>query len=219
MAGAGHPTPIQTRGYETQEPKAMATELYQLRVAGMHQQEYNECVFYIQGDNLSAGDVIVNAKDLLDSWETNVKGSWLPMLPPTYYLDRVTAKRQDSSAGGVEVVLQYDNNTETGTAGGPAQATQLCPIVRLIPPMGVKSAGRFFLPAIYSGDINNGAPTASWITRLANLMSAWLLNNFGVGSIQWQLAIYSRKLDQFHLAQDFDTSPIVGWQKRRQRPF
>lgn len=197
----------------------MSTELYQLRIQGLNQQEYNECVVYCQGDNLSAGDVIVNAKDLLNSWETNVKTQWLDMLPSSYNLMRISAKRQDTAAGGVGVDTQYQYGTELGAQTGVAQVQQLCPIVRLIPPMGVKSAGRFFLPCISEGDIAANVPAAGWVTRLTALMVQWVQNNFGAGSISWQLAIYSRKLDQFHRALDFDTSPVIGWQRRRQRPY
>lgn len=197
----------------------MATELYQLRIQGLNQQEYNECVVYCQGDNLSAGDVIVNAKSLIDGWETNVKSAWLAMLPATYNLMRLTAKRQDIAAGGVEVVKQYDYGTELGAVAGTSQVQQLCPIVRLIPPMGVKSAGRFFLPCIAESDIGPNTPSAGWVDRNAALADAWVLNNFSNDSIIWQLAIYSRKLNQFHLVQDIDTSPIIGWQMKRKRPY
>lgn len=197
----------------------MATELYQLRIQGLVQQEYNECVIYCQGGNLSAGDVIVNGKDLVASWIANVKTKWLAMLPSDYQLLRLTAKRQDTTGGGVDITEQFQFGAETGTAAATCQATQLCPIVRLIPPMGVKSAGRFFLPCISTSDIEQNVPVAGWVTRLATLMGAWVLTDFGSGTITWSIAIYSRKLDQFHLAQDFDTSPVVGFQRRRQRPY
>ena len=197
----------------------MATELYQLRIQGLNQQEYNECVVYCRGDNLSAGDVIVNAKDLLASWEQNIKTAWLDLLPASYNLMRISAKRQATGSGGVEIVTQYQYGVELGGVSGVAQVQQLCPIVRLIPPMGVKSAGRFFLPCIAESDIASNTPSVGWVNNLSSLMLLWVLNNFGSGTIDWQLAIYSRKLDSFSLCMNFDTSPVIGWQRRRQRPY
>jgi len=194
----------------------MASELYQLRVAGNHTSEYWENVIYFQGDNLSAGDVIVNAKDLLSNFENNALAPWLDMLPQTAYINRLTAKRQDV-AGGIEVVRQFDYQEQQGTVSGNASGQQVCPIVRLIPPMGVKSAGRFFISAIAEADIANNVVVAGWSSRLSTLMNI-LLTGMSDGAITWTIAIYSRKLEQHHIAQDFDTSPIIGWQARRKKP-
>lgn len=195
----------------------MATELYQLAVSGNHNNEYWENVLYMQGDNLTLDDVVVNAQDLLDSFDTNIKGPWLALLPPSCYINRLTARRV-SPAGGCGIVKQYDLYTEAGTAADNAQSNQLCPIVRLIPPMGVKSAGRFFLAAIAEADIQNNVPVAGWYTRLGTLMTA-LMADFGTGTIQWQIAVYSRLLNTYSHAMDYDTSPIIGWQRGRQKPY
>lgn len=195
----------------------MATELYELRISGNHTTEYWENVLHFRGSNLSAGDVIVNARDLLDSFEASAQSAFCDLLPSTAAVNRLTAKRVDVG-GGIEVVKQFQIGDSPGAVSGGASAQQLCPCIRLIPPMGTKSAGRFFLPCIAEADIENNAPQAGWITNLGALMTI-LLANFGTGTIEWQLAIYSRKNDSYTLALGYDTSPIVGWQRRRQRPF
>jgi hypothetical protein len=195
----------------------MATELYQLRVSGRHGLEYNECVFYYIGENLAAGDVIVNAKDLLTQWVATLQPLWLDLFPSTYQLDRLTAKRQDV-AGGVDVVTQYQAGAVLGSISGEANSNQLCPIIRWIPPMGTKSAGRNFLPCIAESDIDNNIVTAGWLANVDAFGDA-AIAGFGAAGITWTQAVYSRKLNLYHKAQDFDTSPIVGWQKRRQRPY
>jgi len=195
----------------------MAKELYRLSVSGNHVNEYWENVLFFEGDNLSAGDVIVNARDLISSWQSVAHGEFLAMLPGTVFINRLTACRQDL-AGGIQIVHQYAPYTEGGTAGAAASSQQLCPIVRLIPPMGVKSAGRFFLPGVDEADIENNQPVAGWFTKLATLMGT-LLGGFGSGSINWTQAIYSRKNESYALALSYDTSPIIGWQRKRQRPY
>ena len=195
----------------------MATELYQLQVEGTHTSEYWLNVMYFVGENLNAGDVIHNAKDLLSNWETNALGPFLDLLPQTCYVGRLMAKRQDV-AGGIDVITQYDYQAQQGTVSGEASSQQLCPIVRLIPPMGTKSAGRFFLPAIAEGDIEANTPGAGWLSRLSTLMSI-VLGGMNDGAITWTQAVFSRKNNSYQKALDYDTSPIIGWQSRRRKPF
>lgn len=195
----------------------MATELYQLQVIGRHQQEYNECVMYFEGSNLSAGDVIPNARDLIVSWQSNVLTFWQAILPSTYQLERLVARRI-SPKFGVDVMQQYQNGQAPGAVSGGASAQQLCPIIRWIPPLGVKSAGRTFLPCIAESQIANNIPTAGWESARSDLATA-MLSNFGANSINWQIAVYSRLHKTYSLPLDADSSPIVGWQRRRQRPY
>lgn len=195
----------------------MATELYTLNLIGRHQQEYNECVMYFVGSNLTAGDVIPNARDLIVSFQTNCLGPWLDLFPATYQLERLVARRTVPKFG-VDVMQQYQQNQAPGTVSGGASAQQLCPIVRWIPPTGVKSAGRNFLPCIAESQIANNQPNATWIANLASFASA-VLTDFGANAISWQIAIYSRLHQTYSTVMDYDTSPVVGWQKKRQRPF
>lgn len=195
----------------------MASELYQLRISGNHTSEYWENVLYFQGDNLSAGDVIHNARDLLSNWANNARDPFMNMLPSTVYCNREVAKRQDD-AGGIEVVNQYDYQANQGTVSGEASSQQLCPIVRLIPPMGTKSAGRFFLPAIAEGQVEANTPSSTWLSNLSTLMSI-LLGGMNDGAITWTIAVFSRKNNSHQKALDYDTSPIIGWQSRRRKPF
>lgn len=195
----------------------MASELYQLRVSGAHTTEYWENVMYFQGDNLSAGDVIHNAKDLAESFQSEVLPAYLDLLPGTVQVLRLTAKRQDV-AGGVDITIPFQLGDQPGAVAGGASGMQLCPIVRLIPPMGTKSAGRFFLPAIAESQIANNTPSSTWITNLGALMTITLAG-FATTAITWTQAIYSRKLIQYHKAMSYDTSPVVGFQRRRQRPY
>lgn len=195
----------------------MATELYLLQPSGVHTTEYWQNDIYFVGENLNAGDVIANANDLISNWMNNAHASFLALLPGSVSVERYTCRRQDV-AGGIDVVKQFDYFTEIGTVASNASSQQLCPVVRLIPPMGTKSAGRFFLASIAETDIANNVPIAGWVTRLATLMTT-LLAGMNDGAITWTIGIYSRKNQSHVKALDYDTSPIVGWQSRRRKPF
>jgi hypothetical protein len=193
----------------------MAIDFYELRVQGLHQTEYNECVMYFKGDNLTAADYITNAGDLASSFESDMKALWLACLPASYALGRLSAKKASTGGGGT-VDRQQTLASSVGTVSGGAASQQLCPVVRLIPPMGVKTAGKIFMPCIAESMINSNVVTAGWLAAITNMMND-LMGGFGPGSITWTLQVFSRVNRSFSDVLAFDTSPIVGFQRRRQR--
>lgn len=195
----------------------MADELYLFKIHGNHSGQHSECGIHMHGSNLTADNVYVNATDLIASWENIPEGDFISLMPESYEIERYTAKRV-VPAGGIEVVKELQDGDRPGSSGPQAASNQLCPVIRLIPPMGVVSAGKFFLPCIAESDINANVVQAGWIANLASLM-ANILTNFGSGAITWQAAVYSRKLGTYADALTFDTSGTIGFQRRRARPY
>lgn len=195
----------------------MAVDFYQLRIQGLHETEYNECVMHFRGTNLTAADYLANAADLASAWFSEVGSAWLDMLPNTYQLLRLTAKKA-SVGGGGETSLQFDFGSTTGAVAGAAAAQQLCPAILLIPAMGVKSAGKFFLPAIAESQIQANVANATWLSNLDTLVDL-MTAGFTASSITWDLVVHSRKNTTFNEILDYSVSPIVGFQRRRQRAY
>lgn len=195
----------------------MATDHYQLRVLGLHQFEYNECVMHFKGDNLTVANYMENAQDLVTAWINNALSFWMDLFPESYTLMRCTAKKA-SAGGGGEYSTQFQWGDQLGQVAGPAASQQLCPVVRLIPPMGIKTAGKMFLPCIAASQISGNQVNSTWLTNLDNYMNV-VLTTFSDSSILWQQEIFSRKDGTFSLVQSYDTSPIIGFQRRRQRSF
>lgn len=195
----------------------MATDHYQLRVQGLHQTEYNECVMFFKGVNLTAASYMENAEDLVNSWQSNIQPAWLGLLPASYQLLRVSAKKASLGGGGEFTnMLQYGD--APGDVAGGAASQQLCPVLRLIPGMGVKTAGKIFLPCIAESQVSLNAPNATWLTNKDTFLNL-SIGPFTGSSIDWSLVIYSRKNNVFSDVLSFDTSPIIGFQRRRQRAF
>lgn len=193
----------------------MATDYYRLRVQGLHQTEYNECVMHFKGVNLDAGEYLINAKDLLETWTSEMTGLWANMFPVSHQTLRISASKA-SAGGGGELSQQYPIGSQAGTQSGGAASQQLCPVVRLIPPMGVKTAGKIFLPCVAEADVDGNALTSDWTDRLNDLMGV-MIGGFSTTSIVWSSAVYSRKNATFSDTLTYDTSPIIGFQRRRQR--
>lgn len=193
----------------------MATDYYRLRVQGLHQTEYNECVMFFRGQNLDAAEYLVNARDLVLAWTGTILPLWLDLFPTSYQVLRLSGAKA-SPGGSGEVSQQFPINSQIGTQTGGAASQQLCPVIRLIPPMGVKTAGKMFLPCIAEGDVSANIVSAGWLGRVSDMM-AEVLSGFNDTSITWDQVIYSRKLVTFSEALSYDTSPIIGFQRRRQR--
>lgn len=193
----------------------MATDYYRLRVQGLHQTEYNECVMFFKGTNLDAADYLLNADDLLQSWTGSILSAWLALMPSSYQVCRISAAKA-SVGGSSEVNQQYTINTQVGAVSGGAASQQLCPVIRLIPPMGVKTAGKIFLPCIAESQVDANIVNSTWLTNVDTLMGL-VIAGFANGTITWSQVIYSRKLTIFSDVVSYDTSPIIGFQRKRQR--
>lgn len=194
----------------------MATETYELRVEGMVNTEYNECVLHFQSDNVTANDTEINSESLVQSWITSIKALWLAMMPANYWLDRLAARRVLLAPSYV-AHRQFQPFTEIGTRATTAITNNLCPSVFLIPPMGVKSGGKVFLPGIGQADVINNQYVAGYLTAFEACFDA-MIANFGVSGVHWQMAIVSRKLVQAHLVKDYQISSRLGFQGKRRSP-
>lgn len=193
----------------------MATDYYRLRIQGLNQTEYVECVTHWEGTNLTAADYIPNAQDLIASWVDALAAAWLTLLPQSYQLLRLSAMKA-SPGGGAEVVANYQFNSNQGVVGSNSPANQLCPMIMLIPPMGIKTAGRMYMPAIAESQIAANVVNSTWLTNVDAMMSS-AIAGFSFSTITWKQAVYSRKNSSFALVQDYSVSPVVGWQRKRQR--
>jgi len=193
----------------------MATDYYQLRVQGLHETEYNECVMHFRGVNLTAANYVANAIDLIQSWVSECHPLWLAMFPTTYQVLRLTAKKA-STGGGADITNIFQIGTEVGVVGGGAASQQLCPVVILIPGTGIKTSGKIFLPCVAESQIAGNVVNSTWLTNLSSLMTQ-MLAGFANSSITWDSAIRSRKNANFVETADYSVSPIVGFQRRRQR--
>lgn len=194
----------------------MATELYELSVQGNVNGQFNESVMHFIGDNLTANETMANGEDLLNSWQTNIGSLWLPLLPTTYQLDRIAARRVVPIGSNVPH-LQYQKGSNPGTATGSCCGYQLCPTVFLIPPMGTKSGGKVFMPAISTARVNSNVYTPLYLTQINTLFNA-MATNFGTSAITWVQGIFSRKNLSYSHVMGHTLSARFGFQGRRRKP-
>jgi hypothetical protein len=196
----------------------MANATYQLSIAGTHYNQFVENVICFKGDLAAGIDTMAESEDLVESWLSNVVTAWLACVPPTYLIDRLSARCLLPAGPSSVFHHQVINDAHIGTFGTAAASENLCPAVNLIPPMGVKSQGRVYLPCVAKTAIDNNKFVAGYITAvnaLFNLMAAGFANS----ATTWKTAVYSKKNGTSSLSLAHSLSAAIGFQGRRRRPI
>jgi hypothetical protein len=194
----------------------MATENYLLTINGGVMGSPNQTVLCFQSAGLASNDTLDAGVDLINAFAGNLEALWLACLPGTYSLNMYAARRAFPKPSAV-AKLQYDASQVTGQRGSNATSYNLCPVIFLVPPMGTKSGGKVFMPAVPQGDIINNQYVAGYLTATSAFFNAAIAGAAGSGT-NWKLAIYSRKLQSVQLAQSFSKSLRLGFQGRRRTP-
>lgn len=196
----------------------MSNATYQLSITGTHYNQFVENVLCFQGDLAVGTQTLTEGKDLIDSFVNDAEADWLACLPPTYTLDRYSARCLLPAGPSNVAHLQRINAAKIGTSGTGAQSENLCPVMNLIPPMGVKSQGRVYMPCIAKEDIDNNALQAGYIAAM-NILFDQLITGIAVSATTWKLAVYSKKLATSSLVQAHSLSAAIGFQGRRRKPL
>jgi len=194
----------------------MADALYKLTVHGQHYGQHWEMGHYFHGTNLTLEETFENARNLCESYDNGCISPLLELLPTTCKVDRLSAQ-SIVPTGGVQFNFDYQPGDREGFVAGSAAANQVCPLVRLIPPMALHTAGRFFLPCIPESMINANTVSAGWTAALASYMET-IMSNFGTDVIIWLSAVYSKRDGVYLNTASYDISSTIGWQMRRAKP-
>lgn len=195
----------------------MATSLYRMSLLSTLMGSLRENVFHLILDPEPSANPYDTADQILAAWVSTFKPLWLAMLPEDCFLESIFVQRIKPSMGAF-ASSNFANQQEVGTRSGQTIAQQLCPCVSLIPPMGVKSAGRMFLPAVSRSDYSKNVPSSGFLTAISNYFTP-LLAGFSVAGGTATLAIFSRKLQTYSAVSAFNLSPAVGYQRHRNKPY
>lgn len=196
----------------------MANAVYLLSITGTHYNQFVENVLCFIGDTADGVQTLTEGNDLMDAFQANAQAEYLACLPPTYLLDRYSTRCVVPSGPGNVAHRQIVNDGEIGTDGAGALSENLCPVINLVPPMGVKTQGRIYMPCIAKTSIDNNQFTVGYRTAInafIGVMRGGMVNS----SINWKLGIYSKKNGTGSLALAQSLSAAIGFQGRRRKPL
>jgi hypothetical protein len=196
----------------------MANATYQLSVTGTHYNQFVENVMCFQGDTADGTQTLAEGQDLIDSFVSAIVPSWLACLPPTYTLDRLSTRCVVPSGPSNVAHSQVINSALIGTFGTGAVSENLCPAVNLIPPMGIKTQGRVYMPCIAKTAIDNNQFVTGYRTAVNSVFGLMRIG-FSISAITWKLAIFSKKNGTSSLCLASSLSAAIGFQGRRRKPL
>lgn len=196
----------------------MANATYLLSIIGTCGGEFCENVMAFQGDLADGSNTYAESQDLVEAFQNAEEVPWLACLPATYQLRRYEARIAEPAKNSNRYHRDRTPDNKIGTAGSAAQSDNLCPSISLIPPMGIKSAGRVFMPSIDKTSIANNQYTSGYIADLHNVFDD-MIAGFTASTITWKLAIFSRKTGTSSRAQATVISPAIGFQGKRRKPL
>ncbi len=196
----------------------MSNATYQLTITGIHYNQFVENVLVFRAATADGVQTLTEGADLIQAWLDNISNAWLSVLPPTYQIDRLSARCLLPVGPNNEAHQQVINDALIGLSGTGAVAENLCPVVNLIPPMGVKSQGRVYMPCIAKTDLDSNQYAAGYISAIGTLFTN-MQAGFSNSSLEWFQAIYSKKNFTSSLALSFSLSAAIGFQGRRRKPI
>jgi hypothetical protein len=160
----------------------MATENYILSINGMTGSSYNQVDLCFQSAGLSSTDTLDGAGDLVNAFIAHAQTLWLAMLPGSYNLNSLSARRAfpKPSASAVSQNQAFANG---GALGASSTGLSLCPSIFLVPPMGIKSGGKIFLPAVGQSEIVDNTYSGAFVTAVDAFMTAVTAGLAGSGRL------------------------------------
>jgi hypothetical protein len=194
----------------------MPDELHRVEWRGNLAGQYRDNVMHWRITGATNDTPFANSNALVQFLHTSIRPSFMACLPPDYSLDSIFARRIGPTTGQYASV-DYAAGSQPGGRASAAVSEQLCPCITLIPPMGVKSAGRIFLPAVAKTDINLNVPLAGYVTVVNTFMNACIAGGTVAGGSAI-MVIYSRKLNTNNNISGYHLSPAIGYQRRRSHP-
>jgi len=195
----------------------MAIELHRVEFRGNLAGQYRENVTHWNILSPATSVAFTNSNAIAGFIHTSIRPLFLACLPPDYSLDAIFVRRLGPT-GGPYANVDYASGSQPGSRGTIAVSEQLCPCVTMIPPMGVKSAGKLFMPAVDKGDVNLNVYLAGYVTVVNTFMAACVAGGSVVGSTT-NMVIFSRKLNTQNPIASYHLSPVIGYQRRRAHPI
>jgi len=195
----------------------MPNELHLVTFRGNLQGQYRENVMHWHIVGATNDTAFQNSNALAQFIHTNIRPLWLAALPNDYFLDAIFVRRLGPTPGQYAAV-DYEQTTEAGGISDNAVSQQLCPCITLIPPMGVKSAGKIFMPAVAKGSYQLNVATAGYVTTITTLVNAMIVGGSVAGGTA-TIVIYSKKTNATNVVSAFHLSPLIGYQRRRSTPI
>lgn len=198
----------------------MANQTYSFVITGNAGGQFVQNIFHYRLDDAGFANRLLSAKGLVDGWiAASRQDDWLSMLPSSYSLMSVKARRITNGGGPeyVDVSLQGS----TGEGGTDMEASANGPVIIWNTDGGARRIGKTFVPGISQDNMDGGEIKNAFIVTLINSANAFkgAFATVGGGGVQCVFCIpRANDPGTRSLVVGVQVSKMIGQQRRRQLP-
>lgn len=200
----------------------MAVETYECILSGKCAGQFVQNILHCNVNNVGSISPFRVADDLLQTWNDSggMIEQWCNCLPTDYTLTSVRSRRVLAQGGPTQIMLQGQLSEDTGQRSGKVSVASNSPLIIWIPITNSAKTGRTFLPGVSESDIEEMVLSASILTNIDTFATLWRDGGTTLAEeLTWQGSILRRAINTGHDIGQYRISPIIGNQRRRQRPI
>lgn len=200
----------------------MANETYELIPSGTLSGQFVQNVLHLTVDNTAATPPFVVATAILTKFNgaSQFISKWCDMLPDSYSMSSLRCRRILPDGGPTDILLQGAMGTSTGARSGAESTSSACPLLIWLSTLRPSKTGRTFLPGASEDDLDQNVIQSGLLAAMVAFGAYW--HNGGTltsPAYTWGGSIYRRAIAAADDITSVRVSPIIGVQRRRQRPI
>lgn len=193
----------------------MAIECYEFKIEGISRGMHVQNVLHYNCDNDTDALPLEIANELCNVWDSDVKEWWLDMLPESYAIRWISARRVIPKHSNTSW-KEYPDSVAQGTRGVNTGPTAVAPIIKLFGGLDTPVQGRVFLPPPAEISLANNVYDGGFVDAVV----AFIDHNLTFTSTHdFSWAIFSRKNNQGVGVSQAALSAIIGQIGGRRRPL
>lgn len=200
----------------------MSTEVYEVIPTGTLSGQYVQNVMHVNVDNTAATAPFTVANAILTKF--NGASQWVSkycgMLPDSYNMTSIRCRRVLPSGGPTAIILQGQLTESTGGRSGQESASATSPLIIWLTDLRPSKTGRTFVPGVSEDDCDQNQLQSGVLADLIAFANYHLTGGTLTSpTYSWNGSILRRGQNTADEITAARISPIIGVQRRRQRPI
>jgi len=200
----------------------MAVETYEVIVSGTNSGQFVQNIFHFNLDNTAATNGFAVAVGILTKMNTagQFMQLWCNCLPADYIVTSLRCRRLLPTGGPTAILLSSALNYNQGNRSGNSMLSSNAPLIIWMTSLRPAKTGRTFLPGVSLDDCVSNLLVATLITAMETF-GVLIRDGFTPTTPAYltQGAVLRRALNTADDILNMRVSPIIGSQRRRQRPI
>lgn len=200
----------------------MAVETYECILSGSVSQQFVQSILHCGVNNTADTSPFTIANALITEFNGANKliKKYTDACPADYQMTSIRVRRILPTGGPTAIKLQAALVQYQGQRPNSAMVSSDSPLLIWLSDIRPSRTGRLFMPGIAEGDCLGNVLDVSLVTVLDALGTYWRAGGtLASPSYEWDGQIYRRAVAAGDAISNYRVSPIVGTQRRRQRPI